>query len=173
MTIRNDTIRLTSISASVPITVLHNAPYLVTGTLCLSSDKLLFPSGRCQNTATLQRQTNSFIFAIRARASGDFRLSAVFTSPDGKLVLASAQLSVRSMSTSAVAIALSLAAVVVLLIWWGRTLWRGRRSGRGAHAQPGRRARTRDERRRHTDGPDADGPDADENAPVQTPVNTP
>jgi Family of unknown function (DUF6049) len=145
ISIRTDTIRLTSISATVPITVLRSTPYAVTGTLCLTSDKLLFPSGRCHRLVTLRNPTNSVSFAIRARASGDFRMTVTFSSPDGHLVLASGQLSVRSMSTSLVAIALSVAAVAVLLLWWGRTLWRGRRSGRGAHARRGRRGHHHDD----------------------------
>jgi multidrug efflux pump subunit AcrB len=79
---------------------------------------------------------------MRARASGDFRISVTLTSPDGPLVLASGQLTVRSMSTSAVSIALSILAALVLLAWWGRTLWRRRRRRHPAHAL-GARAATR------------------------------
>jgi threonine/homoserine/homoserine lactone efflux protein len=39
------------------------------------------------------------------------------------------------MSTSAVAIALTVAAGAVLLSWWGRTMWRNRRTRRGLHRQ--------------------------------------
>ena len=56
-------------------------------------------------------------------------------SPKGDLVLAAGHLTVRSISTSAVAIGLSAGAVVVLLVWWGRTLWRGKWGRRGAHAE--------------------------------------
>ncbi len=160
ISIRTDTIRLTSISATVPITVLRSTRYPVTGTLCLTSDKLLFPSGRCRRSVTLRNPTNSVSFAIRARASGDFRMTVTFSSPDGHLVLASGQLSVRSMSTSAVAIALSVAAVGVLLLWWGRTLWRGRRSGRGAHARRGRRGHHHDDEGDSGEG-EPIGPDTD------------
>ncbi len=88
ISIRTDTIRLTSISATVPITVLRSTRYGVTGTLCLTSDKLLFPAGRCRRLVTLRNPTNSFSSAIRARASGDFRMTVTFSSPDGHLVLA-------------------------------------------------------------------------------------
>jgi hypothetical protein len=56
-------------------------------------------------------------------------------SPQGGLQLAGGEVTVRSMSTSAVAIALSVAAGAVLLVWWGRTVRRSRRSRRGAHRQ--------------------------------------
>jgi hypothetical protein len=55
-------------------------------------------------------------------------------------VLASGQLTVRSMSTSAVSIALSVAAAFVLLAWWGRTLWHRRHRRRPAHGRDPRAA---------------------------------
>ena len=44
------------------------------------------------------------------------------------------------MSTSAVAIGLSLGAAAVLLVWWGRTVWRRRGRGAGATRAGGRGA---------------------------------
>ncbi|MGH9018818.1 MAG: hypothetical protein ACRDY1_13795, partial [Acidimicrobiales bacterium] len=70
---------------------------------------------------------------MQARVSGDFRMTVTLTSPSGGLALASGQLTVRSSSTTGVAIGLSVAAVAVLLGWWGRTVWRGRRGRHGAH----------------------------------------
>ena len=87
--------------------------------------------------------TNAVYIEMRSRVSGDFRMSVTLDSPRGGLQLASGQLTVRSMSTSAVAIALSVAAGAVLLGWWGRTMWRSRRTRRGAHRQRGRRAHER------------------------------
>ena len=69
---------------------------------------------------------------MSSRASGDFQIDVALESPQGNLVLAGGQLTVRSLSTSAVAIALSVGAALVLLVWWGRTLWRGK-ARRGAH----------------------------------------
>jgi hypothetical protein len=70
---------------------------------------------------------------MRSRVSGDFRMSIALNSPHGGLQLAGGQVTVQSTSTSAVAIALSVAAGAVLLGWWGRTVWRNRRTRRGAH----------------------------------------
>ncbi|HUY64827.1 MAG TPA: DUF6049 family protein [Acidimicrobiales bacterium] len=157
LSIRSDTVRLTSTAAKVPITVVKQAPYSVTGVLRITGSKVVFPSGAAQVpgsvcrspsvqvtaersvfscTATIGHTTNAVYVDMRARATGDFRLTVTLTSPSGRLVLAESHLTVRSMSTSAVALALSLAAMAVLLVWWGRTLWRGRRSGRrGAHVR--------------------------------------
>ena len=155
-------IRLTSNAALVPITVVKNLPYPVTGVIGVTSDKLTFPQGSqspggiCHSPEVhssagrssfssrfvISHSTNVVYVDMRARASGDFRISVTLTSPDGPLVLASGQLTVRSMSTSAVSIALSILAALVLLAWWGRTLWRRRRRRHPAHAL-GARAATR------------------------------
>ncbi len=154
LSVRTDTIRLTAGAADVPITLLRNTTYPVTVVVRLTSDKLRFPragtqvpgalcrSPRVQSSAerssfsalcTLDHPTNAMYVNMQSRASGDFQVTVALTSPDGNLVLAGGQLTVRSLSTSAVAIALSVAAVLVLLAWWGRTVWRGT-ARRGAHA---------------------------------------
>jgi hypothetical protein len=156
LSIRTDTIRLTSTAAKIPVTLVKQAGYTVSGTLEIVGDKVVFPPAAqqdpgsvCRNpavqvsagrsrfrcAATLGLSTNAVYVAMRARATGDFRLTVTLRSPGGGLVLATSHVTVRSMSTSLVAIGLSLAAVAVLLAWWGRTLWRGRR--RGAHARGG------------------------------------
>jgi hypothetical protein len=155
LSVRSDTVRLTSGAASVPITVLRNAPYAVTAVVRVTSDKLVFPRGvpaadaRCkapvvQSSAgrssfaalcVLDHGTTAVYVDMRSRASGDFRIDVTLTCPQGNLVLASGHLTVRSMSTSAVAIALSAVAAGVLVAWWGRTLWRNRFGRRGAHGR--------------------------------------
>ena len=86
-------------------------------------------------STTTGQPTNAVYLDMRARATGDFRLDVTFTSPAGGLVLASTHVTVRSVSTSLVAVGLSAAAVVVLLVWWGRTVWRRHPAARGAHAR--------------------------------------
>ena len=134
------TIRLTSSTAHVPITITNTAPYSVMSIMVLSSDKLAFPTGSTR-TVVLNRATNAVYVDMKARTGGVFRLTVTLLSPRGGLVLASRQLTVRSLSTSADALGLSIGAVVVLLMWWGRTVLRRRRprpprrSRRGAHAR--------------------------------------
>jgi hypothetical protein len=153
LSVRSDTIRLTAGTASVPITVLRNTPYPITVVVRLTSDKLRFPmastqvpgaickapqvetsAGRSSFSAlcTLDHATNAVYVNMSARASGDFQIDVALDSPQGDLALATGHLTVRSLSTSAVAIALSVGAAIVLLVWWGRTLWRGK-TRRGAH----------------------------------------
>ncbi len=147
-------IRLTSGAARVPITIAKANPYRVVGTLTVSSDKLFFGrSTGCVPTRpanggftavacrmVLDRSSNTVYVDMRSRASGDFRVAVALQSPGGSLIRTAARLTVRSISTSAVAIGLSAGAAAVLLGWWGRTLWRGRRSGRGRHVRTGRPA---------------------------------
>ena len=155
LSVRSDTVRLTSGAASVPITVLRNAPYAVTAVVRVTSDKLVFPRGlpssdaRCRTPVVqssagrssfatlcvLDHGTTAVYVDMRSRASGDFRIDVTLTCPRGNLVLASGHLTVRSMSTSAVAIVLSAVAAGVLAAWWGRTLWRNRFGRKGAHVR--------------------------------------
>ncbi|HYA67323.1 MAG TPA: hypothetical protein VED63_01200, partial [Acidimicrobiales bacterium] len=132
------TIRLTSSTAHVPITITKTAPYSVTSIMVLSSDKLTFPSGN-RRTVVLDRATDAFYVDMKARTGGVFRVTVTLWSPRGGLVLASRQLTVRSLSTSAVALFLSIGAVAVLFVWWGRTVRRrhhpSSRRRRGAHAR--------------------------------------
>ncbi|MGH9029172.1 MAG: hypothetical protein ACRDV4_06105, partial [Acidimicrobiales bacterium] len=151
-------IRLASNTARVPITIVKNGSYPVAGLLELTSDKLLFPErgqspggvcGRPTVSSTAGRSTYSSLCVIShstnviyvdmsTRATGDFRFTVTLTSPAGGLVMANAELTVRSGSFSVVSIALSVAAVAVLLVWWGRTALRKRRAKttrRPAHAR--------------------------------------
>jgi len=153
LSVRSDTVRLTAGTASVPITILRDTPYPVTVLVRVTSDKVRFPKAstgvpgalcrppRVQSApdrssfsalCTLTHSTNAVYVNMQSRASGDFQIGVQLTSPEGNLVLADGQLTVRSLSTSAVAIVLSVGAVVVLLVWWGRTVWRGK-ARRGAH----------------------------------------
>lgn len=159
------TIRLASSTARVPITVASRAPYEVTARLTVSSDKLVFGSTPgcvptrptaggstevvCQMDLT--RSSNTVYVEMRSRVSGGFQVAVDLATPDGHLGLVGGSLDVRSMSDSALAIALSLGAVAVLLTWWGRTVWRGRRS-RSTEAAPGGPGRRRRRRGAHAVG---------------------
>jgi hypothetical protein len=158
LSITSREVRLTARTGSVPITVVKSAPYPVQAVLTVTSDKIAFSAGgpapntECStpvvtNSAgrssvsslcTFIHGTNPVYIEMRSRVSGDFRMSVTLDSPQGALELASGQITVRSLSTSAAAIGLSVAAGAVLLGWWGRTVWRSRRDRRGAHRQRAR-----------------------------------
>jgi hypothetical protein len=158
LSITSRQVRLTARTGSVPITVIKNASYPVRAVLTVTSDKIIFSAGGAQvpnpecrtpvvtnssgrssvsTLCTFIHGTNAVYIEMRSQVSGDFRMSVTLNSPAAGLQLASGELTVRSMSTSAVAIALTVAAGAVLLSWWGRTMWRNRRTRRGLHRQRG------------------------------------
>ncbi|MGO9341434.1 MAG: DUF6049 family protein [Acidimicrobiales bacterium] len=133
------TFRLTSRTATIPITLVRQVPYPVTVVLDLSSDKLAFLHGTNPQKVTLTQHIQTVDVDVFARTSGDFPVVVSLKSPTGGLVIASAQFTVRSLSTSLVAILLTVVAAAVLLVWWARTLMAGRRGRRargnhGAHS---------------------------------------
>lgn len=156
ISIRAATLKLTSTAAKVPVTLVKSSAYDLSGTFEVSGDKVVFsavsaqaPGSVCHDVevqtsagrstfscqALIDHSTNPVYVAMRARVSGNFRLTITLTSPSGGLVLAQTEVTVRSVSTSLVAVGLSAAALAVLLLWWGRTLWRGGGRRRGAHVR--------------------------------------
>ena len=139
------TVTLTSQTGTLQVTIVSTAPYPVTATLTLTSDKLLFPNGTTQwseQTRLLPAvagaaHTNVVPVAVRTRASGVFNVDIVMHSPAYQLELASGQVSVRSTATSVVGIVLSLGALAVLVFWWVRTSLRRRRQRRADELDPG------------------------------------
>lgn len=125
------TITLTARTGPIPVTVLSAAPYPIRGTLTLTSPKLVFPQGPARGLV-LDRSTNSVRVPVEVRTSGDLPLTAVFSSPREGLTITRAQMTVRSTATSIVGIVLTIVALVVLLGWWARTVWSGRRRRRAA-----------------------------------------
>ena len=133
----DQSITLTSQKGRVPVTIISDAPYPVTGTLTLTSDKLTFPDGQSQRVTLLPSHTNNFYVNVQTRASGLFKVDVTLHSPAGGLTLASGQVSVRSTATSVVGVILSLGAVAVLLAWWLRTSRKRRAARRAEEAGDG------------------------------------
>jgi hypothetical protein len=127
------TVTFTSRTAAIPVTVLSSAPYTVTVTMSLDSDKFAFPNGSTRRLV-LNRPTTPVRIEARARTSGDhLPVEVTLRTPDGQLIIAQAQLTVHSTVISLVGIALTVLAGLTLLIWWGRTWQRGRRRRPRAH----------------------------------------
>ncbi len=120
------TITLTARTGAIPVTVLSTAPYAVTGTLTLTSDRFTFPQGTSQRLV-IDHSTTPVRISVVARTSGDLPLEVTFESPTGRLRFASGELTIRSTATSVVGVVLTIAALAVLLGWWVRTWRSGRR----------------------------------------------
>jgi len=125
--IDNGSITLTELTGSLPITILSNAPYTVQGTLEFMSNRLSFPNGDTRPAVLLVPPVVSPHITVHAPTSGDFPLTVLFVSPDHRIVLAHAEITVRATPISAVGVALTIAAIAVLALWWGRTSVRRRR----------------------------------------------
>jgi hypothetical protein len=129
-------ITLTSQRGRLPVTIVSNAPYPVTASLTLTSDKLLFTqNGLTQLTVpvVLHPQHANVIFVdVQTRVSGTFRVGIALNAPVVGTPLSVGEITVRSTATSVVGIVLSLGAVLVLVVWWIRTS-RKRRGLRRAH----------------------------------------
>jgi hypothetical protein len=135
----DQTITLTSLQGTLPVTIVSSAAYPVTASITVTSDKLLFANGTTTwtrpGTVLVQpgRHANIYNIPVKARTSGVFKVGIILRSPDGTLVLSSGEANVRSTATSVVGIVLSLGALLVLAVWWIRTSLR-RRDLKRAHA---------------------------------------
>jgi hypothetical protein len=127
------TIRLTAQTATIPITLVKQVSYPVTVMLDLSSDKLAFLHDSNPQIVTVTQRIQTIDVDVFARTAGDFPVIVSVRSPSGGLVITSVKFTVRSLSTSVVAIVLTAVAAAVLLAWWGRTLRAGRREKRSRH----------------------------------------
>ena len=119
----DQTITLTSQQGTVPVTIVSTAPYPVTGTLTLTSDKLLSPTARPSRSTVVRPPATptSSTSTCRPGRPGLFKVDITLHSPAGGLTLSSGQVTVRSTATSVVGVVLSLGALAVLVVWWLRT----------------------------------------------------
>ena len=124
------TFTLTARAGLIPITVESHAPYTIVGRLSVSGNKFVFPHHGTSRVMHLDHATNASRVDVVVRSSGDLPLHVVFTSPNGHLVIARDLLTVRSTATSVVGIVLTVVALAILLTWWARTWWSGRRRKR-------------------------------------------
>jgi hypothetical protein len=129
------TYTLTARTGVIPITVVSNARYTVVAKLSVSGNKFLFPHSGTRRIIRLDHSTNAARVDVEARSSGDLPLHVTLTSPDGRLVFARTLLTVRSTATSLVGIVLTAVALAILLTWWTRTWWSGRRKRRASYAE--------------------------------------
>jgi len=100
----------------------------------LSSTKLAFPDsttpGRLDLTKTLVPGANDFTVPVTTRARATFPMVIEIRTPDGKEVLASSKVTIRSTALSGVGIALTIGAALTLVVWWFRHAYKRRRAAR-------------------------------------------
>lgn len=119
-------LNLTSRSGALPLQIRNANDFPVDVVLQISSDRLRFPEGQRFEIAADEEITRVDI-PVRAQATGSVPTFVQLTTPDGQIILDQRQLDVRSTAVSGVGLALSIGALIVLVIWWARS-WRRSRA---------------------------------------------
>jgi hypothetical protein len=128
------TVTLTSGSDEIPYRVTNASTEPVTVMIRLSSTKLAFPDsttpGRLDLAETLKPGANDFTVPVTTRARATFPMVIEIRTPDGKELLASSKVTIRSTALSGVGIALTIGAALTLVVWWLRHAYKRRRAAR-------------------------------------------
>jgi len=125
--IEGDRVTLASRSADLPLVIRNSQTLPVTVDLFLRSEKLRFPNGE-HKVLRLLPGDNQITVRVQAPTSGDARVTATLSSPDGRIELARGTLNVRSTAISGLGLTISIISLAVLLTWWARTILRVRRN---------------------------------------------
>ncbi|MBI2709848.1 MAG: hypothetical protein HYX34_09150 [Actinobacteria bacterium] len=130
------TVTLTARDTDLPVVVRNrlSRPIDVVVTLEAGS-RLEFPLGATVSER-LEPGTQRFRIRVRARSPGTSPLLVRVTSPDGGIVLATTRYTVRSTAVSGLGAALSIGALLFLLLWWARHWRRSRRTRRAGPQAP-------------------------------------
>jgi hypothetical protein len=130
------TVTLTAASDDIPYRVTNSATGPVTVMIRLSSTKLAFPDsttpGRLDQVKTLIPGATDFTVKVTTQARATFPMVIEIRTPDGKELLASSKVTIRSTALSGVGIALTIGAALTLVIWWFRHAYNRRRAARVA-----------------------------------------
>jgi hypothetical protein len=125
---QNRSITLTAREGDIPVTVTSRLGYPLRVVARLSGAPFEFPEGN-EHTLELVRENTTSSFAVRAPSSGSFQIKVELLTPEGGLKMTESRFTVRSTAISGVGTALSIGALLFLVVWWGNHL-RGRRSKR-------------------------------------------
>ncbi len=121
-------LNLTSRSGTLPLVLRNDTGFPVRVVVEIRSERLGFPDGD-RFEVSLTEEITRLDVPVEARATGSVPTFVTVTTPDGAVTLDSRQLNVRSTAISGVGLFLSLGALAVLILWWGRSWWRGRSAG--------------------------------------------
>jgi len=141
------TVTLTSSTDRIPYVITNSGSYPVHVMVRLESSKIDFPGSTTQGTydevVWLPPGTRVNRPQVTARARATFPLTIEVRTPDGRQLLTTTQITVRSTALSGIGIALTIGAAAVLAFWWFRHARRGRRvrrdRSRGEHPSSGGR----------------------------------
>ena len=120
-------ITLTDRRTDLPLTIVNGQALPVNVELLLAAEKIRFPDGD-RLELTLAPGTTVITIPVETLASGDARVTATITSPGGFFELGSGTVDIRSTAISGLGLLISVAALLVLAVWWIRTILRVRRN---------------------------------------------
>lgn len=115
-------LNLTSRQGTLPILVHNDNAFPVDVVVSIRSDRLSFPAGD-RFLLTVTEEVQRIDIPVEALATGSVPTFVQLRTPDGRVLLDSRQLNVRSTAISGVGLALSAGALLVLVVWWARN-WR-------------------------------------------------
>jgi hypothetical protein len=122
----NTRVRLTTQKVTMPVTIRSLAGYPVKLVVDLESARIKFLNGSKQ-TLLVTRASDTAKFLIQAQSSGTFPIKVVVRSATRKAVVGQSLITVNAFSTTHAGYFLSVAALAVLALWWGRYIWLHRR----------------------------------------------
>ena len=131
----NKSFRLTSRKAKIPLLFSNSLDGPVKVRLAFRADKLTTPAPAALEL--VPGPTNAR-YAIRSRSPGRSSLVVILETPRNAIPISQASYVVRSTAASWVGIALTIGALAVLTVWWGRHGFRGRAKRRHPAQVPAR-----------------------------------
>ena len=126
-----DRITLTDRRTDLPLTIVNGQSLPLNVELLLTAEKIRFPEGD-RLRLVLVPGDNAITIPVETLASGDARVTATVVSPGGFFELGSGTVDIRSTAISGLGLLISVAALVVLGVWWIRTILRVRRNRHAA-----------------------------------------
>jgi hypothetical protein len=134
-------VRLTDREGRIQLVLGNSTGTSAAVNLVLRGDRLVFPDvPDGVMTVQLTEPVTRVDLRVEARSSGDAPLDIRLTSPDGRLLLGTSRITVRTTAVSGVGLVLMGASVAFLAVWWTRTILRERRASRRRHPAHLRRA---------------------------------
>jgi len=121
----SDRITLTDRRTDLPLTIVNGQPLPLNVELLLTAEKIRFPDGD-RLSLTLAPGENELTIPVETLASGDARVTATVVSPGGFFELGSGTVDIRSTAISGLGLIISVVALIVLAVWWIRTILRVR-----------------------------------------------
>ena len=123
-----DKVTLGANDAQFPLPIDSSLDYPVEVVIQLeANDRVEFPNDRIK--VTLEPGSTLQEIRVKTRTAGDTPVRITVRSPDGNVILAEGQYTIRSTAVSGVGIVLTGGAALFLAIWWGRH-WRRARATR-------------------------------------------